>query len=54
MIVDCSLRPLYKSLAKMEVYQRQPAETFAVKIGMTPSAAAIWRCCLLKASERCV
>lgn len=41
MIVDFSFRPPYKSLARMEVYQRRPHETFAVKIGMTPSAAAM-------------
>ena len=37
MIVDFSFRPPYKSLANMAVYSKSPEETFAVKIGMTPS-----------------
>lgn len=40
MIVDFSLRPPYKSLANMGVYQRKPEEFFAEKIGMSASPAA--------------
>tara|TARA_B100000315_G_scaffold151163_1_gene139972 strand:+ start:3294 stop:4124 length:831 start_codon:yes stop_codon:yes gene_type:complete len=40
MIVDFSLRPPYKSLTKLEQYQKKPEENFAPKIGMTVSAAA--------------
>ncbi|MCZ6788749.1 MAG: hypothetical protein O7D33_02185 [Chloroflexi bacterium] len=40
MIIDFSFRPPYRSLGEMEVYKRRPEDTFAVKIGMTPSPAA--------------
>lgn len=40
MIIDFSFRPPYKSLGEMEVYKRPPEDTFAVKIGMTPSPPA--------------
>ena len=39
MIVDFSLRPPYKSLANMESYRRRPEDTFAARIGLTPSRA---------------
>ena len=41
MIIDFSFRPPYKSLGEMEVYKRRPEDSFAVKIGMTPSPAAM-------------